>query len=106
MIHRKKYVTTAAILGTAILLTCLGIVFDAIVRTGSPASLLVWSVPLALSVVAVLTVFHWVLERWVDSESAGHSSDVVQQKTAQYSKTQLSRRAVVRTEGHAAGIRF
>ncbi len=105
MIHRKKYVTSVAIFGSAILLTCLGILFDAIVRAGSSASLLVWSIPLALSVTAVLTIFHWVFECWVDSESTSHSSDVVQQKAAQYSKTQLSRRALVCTEGHAAGIK-
>ena|ERR1700690_3337957 len=104
LVQRKKYVDAVAILGTAVLLTCLGILFDAVVQTKSTVGLIAWSVPLAISLVAVLKGLHWVFDRWVDSETTG-TSEAVWQRTAQFSNTQISRGAMIRSGGHATGVR-
>jgi hypothetical protein len=85
LVQRKKYVDAVAILGTAVLLTCLGILFDAVVQTKSTVGLIAWSVPLAISVAAVLMGFNWVLEKWVDS-AAIESGAPVQKQRVSYSR--------------------
>ena len=95
LVHRKKYVATAAILGTAILLTCVGVLFDALVHAGSTASLIGWSVPLAILVVAILTGFHWVLENWVDSATVENAAALAIQR-ASHSRFRLRNGRVLR----------
>jgi len=84
LMQQKKIVAAGALLVTALLLTAVSALFNEVTQAGSMIALILMLIPLAIAVVAVLAGFHWILEKWVDSENVDNVVTVAKQRASHY----------------------
>jgi hypothetical protein len=88
LVQQKKIVVAGALFVTALLLTTVSALFNEVTQTGSVIALSLMLIPLALAVVALLAGFHWILEKWVDSEEVDRVEAVAKQRASHYGFSQ------------------